>query len=106
VAASQSVAGARGGSGRLRRDRALDRSQDGAYPSPEFLAALHPDFSDFAVTRLEHPLPALGTPAGGLTDRAAGWTGLPPGVVVAVGNSDAHVSAPAAQVTEAGQPCW
>ena len=77
--------------------------QDGAYPGPDFFATVHPDFADFAATRLEHPLAALGTPAGRLTDQAASWTGLPAHVVVAVGNIDAHVSAPAAQVTEPGQ---
>ena len=76
--------------------------QDGGYPSPEFLASLHPGFADIAATRLEHPLAALGSPAGRLCDQAAAWTGLPPGLVVAVGNIDAHVSAAAAQVTEAG----
>ena len=70
--------------------------QDGAYPGPDFFATVHPDFADFAATRLEHPLAALGTPAGRLTDQAASWTGLPAHVVVAVGNIDAHVSAPAA----------
>ena len=76
--------------------------QNGAYPGPDFLATVHPDFADFAATRLEHPLVALGAPAGRLTDQAASWTGLPAHVVVAVGNIDAHVSAPAAQVTEPG----
>lgn len=77
--------------------------QDGRYPSPEFLGALDPRFADFAATRLGHAPAAPGTPAGRLTPQAAEWTGLPPGTVVAVGNIDAHVSAPAAGVTEPGQ---
>src|SRR5262249_23921975 len=44
----------------------------------------------------------LGTRAGGLSEQAAAWTGLRPGTAVAVANVDAHVSAPAATVTEPG----
>lgn len=77
--------------------------QDGAYPSADYLAALHPDFADFPTTRLEHPLSELGQPAGTLTLQAAGWSGLPEGIIVAVGNVDAHVSAPAAKAVRPGQ---
>ena len=38
-----------------------------------------------------------------LTEEAAGWMGLEPGTAVAVANVDAHVSAPAATVTEPGR---
>jgi L-ribulokinase len=77
--------------------------QDGAYPSEEYLAALHPGFADFARTRLEHPLSPLGSAAGTLRESAAQLTGLPEGITVAVGNVDAHVTAPAAQAVEPGQ---
>lgn len=77
--------------------------QDGHYPSSEFLAALHPGFADFPETRLARTLSPLGGVAGRLTPQAAGWTGLPEGIPVAVGNVDAHVSAPAAQAVEPGQ---
>jgi L-ribulokinase len=77
--------------------------QDGHYPSREFLAALNPDFAGFADDKLAHPISALGTKAGTLTAEAAGWTGLPEGIAVAVGNVDAHVTAPAAQAVEPGQ---
>ncbi|MET0238099.1 MAG: ribulokinase [Kibdelosporangium sp.] len=77
--------------------------QDGAYPSPDFLAALNPAFDDFVTGRLSHPLGRLGAKAGELTAQAAAWTGLPAGIAVAVGNVDAHVTAPAAQAVEPGQ---
>ena len=38
-----------------------------------------------------------------MTAEAAAWTGLPEGIAVAVGNVDAHVTAPAAQAVEPGQ---
>jgi len=77
--------------------------QDGAYPSREFLAALNPDFASFVEDKLEHKIGQLGECAGRLTAEAAGWTGLPEGIPVAVGNVDAHVSAAAAQAVEPGQ---
>jgi L-ribulokinase len=77
--------------------------QDGAYPSADFLAALHPDFADYVETKVEQPIGQLGDRAGSLSARAAAWTGLPEGIAVAVGNVDAHVSAPAAQAVDHGQ---
>ena len=77
--------------------------QDGAYPSREFLAALNPGFADFAETKVAHEIGRLGAAAGTLTAEAASWTGLPEGIAVAVGNVDAHVTAPAAQAVEPGQ---
>ncbi|MGI5507363.1 ribulokinase [Lentzea sp. CA-135723] len=77
--------------------------QDGGYPSAEFLRELNPAFERFVQDKLEHPLSALGARAGALTKQAAEWTGLNEGIAVAVGNVDAHVTAPAAQAVEPGQ---
>ncbi|HEX6930763.1 MAG TPA: ribulokinase [Streptosporangiaceae bacterium] len=77
--------------------------QDGRYPSRSFLAALNPAFAGFAAGKLEHRISALGDRAGSLTPRAAGWTGLPSGIAVAVGNVDAHVTPPAANAIGPGQ---
>jgi len=77
--------------------------QDGAYPSPEYLGALNPKFSDFVTTKLEHTLGDLGAKAGTLSAEAAQWTGLPEGIAVAVGNVDAHVTAAAANAVNPGQ---
>ena len=77
--------------------------QDGAYPSEDYLRALDERFADFVAAKLEAPLWPLGARAGGLTAQAAAWTGLPAGIAVAVGNVDAHVTAPAARVIDPGQ---
>jgi L-ribulokinase len=77
--------------------------QDGHYPSRDFLTALNPGFAGFAADKLEHPILPLGSRAGSLTARAAGWTGLPEGIAVAVGNVDAHVTPPAANALAPGQ---
>lgn len=81
--------------------------QDGVRPSVSFLAAVHPDFAGFNDKLDLSPgrpgVAPLGARAGGLTARAAGWTGLPEGIAVCVGNVDAHVTAPAARAVQTGQ---
>jgi len=77
--------------------------QDGAYPTREFLGALNPAFASFADDKVAHEIGQLGDLAGSLTAEAAAWTGLPEGIAVAVGNVDAHVTAPAAQAVLPGQ---
>src|SRR3954466_4904943 len=78
--------------------------QDGAFPDREFLAALDERFAAFAEDKVQGPpLVELGSRIGGLTARAAEWTGLPEGIAVAAGNVDAHVTAPAARAIEPGQ---
>jgi L-ribulokinase len=78
--------------------------QDGQYPSREYLGALHPDFADFADTRLAiSELSPLGSKAGELTAAGAALTGLPAGIAVATGNVDAHVTAPATKAIAPGQ---
>jgi L-ribulokinase len=77
--------------------------QDGRYPSRDFLAELHPDFADFVTAKLDHPIGRLGDRAGSLTAEMAAHLGLPEGIAVAVGNVDAHVTAPAARAVVPGQ---
>ncbi len=77
--------------------------QDGQYPSEDYLRALDERFAGFVADKIEGPLSALGERAGDLTAQAAEWTGLPKGIAVAVGNVDAHVTAPAARAISPGQ---
>ena len=70
----------------------------------DFLAALNPGFADFVADKLDHRIGAArsASPAGS-PRRRRGWTGLPEGIAVAVGNVDAHVTAPAARAIRPGQ---
>jgi L-ribulokinase len=77
--------------------------QDGQYPSREYFKALNPAFETFAEEKIAHTIGELGDSAGPLTPEASQWTGLSAGIAVAVGNVDAHVTAPAAKATEPGQ---
>ncbi len=77
--------------------------QDGKYPDKAYLSALHPDLVSVVEDKMMTDLAPLGGRAGGLTAEAAGWTGLTPGIAVAVANVDAHVTVPAAQVVEPGR---
>jgi L-ribulokinase len=77
--------------------------QDGHYPSDDFLGELNAGFASFVTDKLDQPLGELGSRAGSLTAQAASWTGLNEGIAVAVGNVDAHVTAPAAGAVEPGR---
>ena len=77
--------------------------QDGRQPGADFLSALNPGFARVVEDKLGGPVGELGSRAGGLTDEAAVWLGLRPGIAVAVANVDAHVAAPAANAVEPGR---
>lgn len=76
--------------------------QDGDFPSRDYFAALHPDFADVVDTKMLRTLSPLGERAGGLSEAAAAWTGLPAGIAVAVANVDAHVTLPTTGTVESG----
>jgi len=77
-------------------------SADDGFPDPAFFEALEPGFGSVVDDKMSREIVPIGGSAGGLTDEAAGWTGLRPGTTVAVANVDAHVSVPAATVTRPG----
>jgi L-ribulokinase len=78
-------------------------SKHGGFPDRSYFAALDPRLADIVDTKMSRTLMFMGERAGGLTDEAAGWTGLRPGTAVAVANVDAHVAVPAATVIEPGR---
>jgi len=81
--------------------KAMWSKRDG-FPANEYFAALDPRFEHVVDEKMSRHVVPIGSRAGGLSGRAAGWTGLLPGTAVAVANVDAHVSVPAATVTEPG----
>lgn len=73
------------------------------YPDNAYFSALDPRFGDVVDAKMSRDIYPIGAKAGELTTEAAGWTGLLPGTAVAIANVDAHVSVPAATVTEPGR---
>jgi L-ribulokinase len=81
--------------------KAMWSKRDG-FPGNDYFAALDPRFERVVDEKMSREILPLGARAGDLSEHAAAWTGLRPGTAVAVANVDAHVSAPAATVTEPG----
>ena len=81
--------------------KAIWSKRDG-FPADAFFAALDSRFEHVVDEKMSRRIVPIGSRAGVLGERAAAWTGLLPGTAVAVANVDAHVSAPAATVTEPG----
>lgn len=79
----------------------LWHKQDGDLSS-DFLKALDPRLENAPAEKLNAPVRAIGTRAGGLTRKMAEMTGLKEGTAVSVASVDAHASVPAAGITESG----
>ena len=75
-------------------------SKTEGFPPAAFFKALDPRLENVVDEKMSRDILPLGTRAGGITEQAAQWTGLKVGTAVAVANVDAHVSVPAATVTE------
>lgn len=73
------------------------------YPPNEFFKNLDPRLENVIDQKMSRTIYPIGQKAGELTARAAQWTGLKEGTAVAIANVDAHVSVPAATVTETGR---
>jgi L-ribulokinase len=73
------------------------------FPPDDFFKALDPRMEHIVDEKMMRDISPMGAKAGGLTEDAATWTGLLPGTAVAVANVDAHVSVPAATVTQSGR---
>ena len=72
------------------------------YPSPEFLAAVHPGLRDLYESRLAGPVVPAGDRVGGLSPDWAERLGLAPGTAIAAPIIDAHAAVPGGGVCEAG----
>lgn len=81
--------------------KAMWSKRDG-FPPNAYFAALDPRLERVVDEKMSRRIALIGERAGGVRARAAEWTGLRPGTPVAVANVDAHVSVPAATVTEPG----
>src|SRR6185503_13075919 len=68
-----------------------------------YFAALDSRLERVVDTKLTRTILPIGDRAGSLTPQAARWMGVEPGTAVAVAKVDAHVSVPAANVTEPGR---
>lgn len=73
------------------------------FPSERYFAALDPRLENIVDAKMMRKVRSIGERAGSLTTRVAEWTGLQPGTAVAIANVDAHVSVPAATVTDPGR---
>jgi L-ribulokinase len=73
------------------------------YPPDAFFSELDPRLEKIIDEKMARKIYPIGARAGELAARAADWTGLRQGTAVAVANVDAHVSVPAATVTEPGR---
>jgi L-ribulokinase len=82
--------------------KAIWHKKDG-YPGKAFFKALDPRLENVVDEKLSRDIRPLGQKAGEITARAAKLTGLNEGTAVSVGNVDAHVSVPAAGITDEGK---
>jgi L-ribulokinase len=73
------------------------------FPPDEYFKALDPRLEHVIEQKMSRQISPIGEKAGELTAQAAAWTGLKQGTAVAVANVDAHVSVPAAAVSEVGR---
>jgi len=82
--------------------KALWSKRDG-FPETSYFAALDPRLATVVDDKMSRDIRFVGERAGGLSEEAAGLTGLPVGTAVAIANVDAHVAVPAATVVEPGR---
>lgn len=73
------------------------------YPSKKFFKALDPRLEDVIEEKFKGSVISLGEKAGELRKDMAEKMGLNAGIAVCMGNVDAHVAAPAVNVTEPGK---
>ncbi len=73
------------------------------FPNRDYFRALNPLLENVIDEKMTRDIRSIGEKAGQLTEQAARWTGLRPGMAVAIANVDAHVAVPATTVVEPGR---
>ncbi|MCT4596611.1 MAG: ribulokinase [Vallitalea sp.] len=82
--------------------KAIWHKQEG-FPEPEFFKSLHPKLENLVEEKFIGDILPIGSKAGELQQKLAEQMGLNAGISVCVGNVDAHVAAPAVDVTQPGK---
>ncbi len=77
-------------------------SESEGFPLETFFAAMDPGLANVVDKKMKREITPLGQQVGVLTDEAARWMNLKPGIPVATGMLDGHAAVPAAAVTEPG----
>ncbi len=78
-------------------------SKSEGFPLETFFSAMHPSMRDIVEEKMKHEITPLGEQVGELTEAAAKWLKLNPGIPVATGILSDHAAVPAATVAEPGK---
>jgi L-ribulokinase len=78
-------------------------SKSEGFPLETFFAAMDPDLANVVDEKMKRDITPLGEQVGELTEQAAKWMKLKPGIPVATGMLDGHAAVPAATVVEPGK---
>lgn len=77
-------------------------SKSEGFPLETFFAAMDSNLTNVVDEKMKREITPLGEQVGELTEEAARWMKLKPGIPVATGILDGHAAVPAATVTEPG----
>lgn len=78
-------------------------SKSEGFPLETFFSAMDPGLTNVVDEKMKREITPLGTQAGELTEEAARWMKLNPGIPVATGILDSHAAVPASKVDEPGK---
>lgn len=78
-------------------------SKSEGFPLDTFFSAMDPNLRDIVDDKMKQDITPLGRQVGELTETAANWMKLIPGIPVATGMLNTHAAVPAATVAEPGK---
>jgi L-ribulokinase len=78
-------------------------SKSEGFPLETFFTAMDPELTNVVDEKMQREITPLGEKAGELTEEAAKWMKLKPGIPVAAGILDGHAAVPASTVVEPGK---